>query len=379
VTDIGWGSVRVRAEAEPSAVSPATPPVRRGFASPRAAAAGDGGLLPALVLIALLALVATYAAVSLLSAALGEQFRDDLAAARYSAGKSMVRLEENSLRLLREMTYTEGVEDAVAAGDAERLEALLAPIAANSQVPYTDVLRADGAELLALRSPELGADAAQQVDPATNTWGPFQAVLRGDADAQGDKYAEVVDASWGPAFATAAPVRRDDRLSGAIGVAFPLGEVASRLSDDSGSHGVTLYRLDGGVLVSTVRASPEALQRGWRLPPGDAERIVAGDQLVLRQVSAEGTPFVETVGVLTIRQRPALLLGISSPAAIVDRTTATVRNWMLAIFAGAAALTVLARLLSGRRRGTNARHDQRAGGQATEADDGVQGASGDGR
>jgi hypothetical protein len=292
----------------------------------------------------------------------------------------MVRLEENSLRVLREVAFTEGVDDAVGAGDSDRLEALVGPIVANSRVPYTDVLRVDGAELLALRSPDLGADAARQVDPDARTWGPFQAVLRGDADDQGDKYAEIVYAPWGPVFSTAAPVRRDGRLAGAIGVAFPIAEVAGRLSEDSGSHGVTLYRLDGSVLVSTVQASMEALQRAWRVPPGDAERILAGDQVVLRQVSAEGAPFVETVGVLTIRRRPALLLGLSSPAEIVDRTTANARNWLLVIFAVAAALLVVFRRLARRGDGIDAAGHQRVKAPVTSPPDrGAEGAGEDGR
>ena len=75
MTDTAWRSVRVRAEAEPPQVSPARLPAQRQWGRVLSGSAGDGGVLPALVLIALLALVTTYAAVSLLSAALGETLR----------------------------------------------------------------------------------------------------------------------------------------------------------------------------------------------------------------------------------------------------------------------------------------------------------------
>jgi len=344
MSDSGRGSLHL--QVEPPGAAPAAPGRRLGRFL--AARADPAGLLPALVLLAVLALLATYVAVTIVGAALTEKFRDDLAASRLSAGKAMVRLEEDNLRTLREMTFTIGVVEAIAGGDADRLESLLAPIAANSHVPYVDVLRADGPELLALRSPELGADAGQRLDPDARTWAPFQAVLRGDSDDQGDKYAGVVDTPWGPLFVTAAPVRQDGQLVGALGVGLPIGDVATRLSNDAGSQAVTLYRLDGTVVASTVRATPDALQRGWHLPAADVERLAAGDRLLLRQVSAGGTPFVETVGALAIRRQPALLLGIASPADVLERSTAQARNWMLLIFAAAAALAVALRLLARR-------------------------------
>ncbi len=81
----------------------------------------------------------------------------------------------------------------------------------------------------------------------------------------------------------------------------------------------------------------------------DAERIVANDQILLRQVSADGAPFMETVGSLVIRRRPVMLLGISSPTDIIDRSSAQTRNWMLIIFGVALALIVGIRLLLARR------------------------------
>jgi hypothetical protein len=177
-------------------------------------------------------------------------------------------------------------------------------------------------------------------------------VLRGAADDQGDKFADIVVAPWGPLFATAAPLHHEGKLVGAIAVAEPVEDVATRLSDDSGSQGITLYRLDGTVLATTIHAAPESLQRGWRVPTGDVERVMGGDQVLLRQVSADGAPFVETVGVLAIRRHAAALLGISSPAEIVDRTSAQMRNWMLVIFGVAVAVLLGLWLLVDRRAAT---------------------------
>src|SRR5262249_31675310 len=144
-------------------------------------------------------------------------------------------IEANHLAVLRQMTFTEGVDGALAAQNAEALERLLAPIAANARTPYVDVFAASGTELLALRSPDLGPNAPRQFDPNARAWGPVAAVLRGDSDSEGDKYADVVTAPWGVLFVSATPVRRDGQIAGALAVGLPIQEVAARLSEESGS------------------------------------------------------------------------------------------------------------------------------------------------
>ena len=71
-----------------------------------------------------------------------------------------------------------------------------------------DVLRPDGTQLLALRLPDLAPDAGRRLDPEASRWSPLVSVLRGAADEQGDKFADIVVAPWGPLLAaTPVPVR----------------------------------------------------------------------------------------------------------------------------------------------------------------------------
>jgi hypothetical protein len=147
-------------------------------------------VVPCLLVVGLLGIVATLAAAYLVTRSLEDQLREELAGAGLSANQAMVRLEASSLAVLRQMTFTVGLDDAIAAQDPAALQRLLVPIAANARLPYVDVFRADGAPLLALRAPELGADAAQWVDPAAAAWPPVSAALSGAADTQGDKYAD---------------------------------------------------------------------------------------------------------------------------------------------------------------------------------------------
>src|SRR5262249_39762708 len=135
--------------------------------------------LPHLVLVAVVAVVAPYAAVSSLVDAPEQKFRDARAASGLSANKARVRLEASHLAVLRQMMFTEGVDGALAERDTAALERLVAPIAANARTPYVDVFTANGTELLALRSPDLGPDAPRLFDPNARAWGPVAAVLRG--------------------------------------------------------------------------------------------------------------------------------------------------------------------------------------------------------
>jgi hypothetical protein len=292
----------------------------------------SAAVFPYLVLVALLALVTTCATLNLVASALEVQLREEQAGAGLAANQAMVRAEASNLAVLRQMLFTVGVDDAVAAHDGAALERLLGPVVVNARVPYADVYGADGSLLLALRSPDLGADAAQRVDPDAPAWAPIQAVLHGDSDDQGDKYAAVVTAPWGPLFVTSGHVERDNQLLGAIAVALPLDEVVTRLSEGSGSKTVTLYRPDGSVVASSRPGAPSALQQAPGLSPAEAETALIGDRVVVRRLAPGGEPAVETVGVLAIRRQPALLLGVSSGLGVLAAQEAAVRNLMLVIF-----------------------------------------------
>ena len=96
-------------------------------------------VIPYLLLIFVLALLATHITMNLISGSLEERFQEELADAGISASEAMVKLETNNLALLRQMAFTVGVPEALQARDSRAVERLLAPIAGNAHAPYTDV------------------------------------------------------------------------------------------------------------------------------------------------------------------------------------------------------------------------------------------------
>ena len=297
-------------------------------------------VIPYLLLIFVLALLATHTTMNLISGSLEERFQEELAGAGVSANEAMVKLESNNLALLRQMAFTVGVPEALKDRDSRSAERLLAPIAGNAHVPYTDIFAADGTHLLALRSPDLGADAQTRIDPNARAWAPVQSVLQGNHDQFGDKFSDVVFAPWGPLLVTAGPVEADGKLMGVVSIATPLDAVATRLSDEAGSKGLTLYSKDGRVLASTVRAAPGTLTSTLALPGQMAQDASAQERLLVRRVTIDERPYVEMLGTLAIRRQPALLMGMGNLITIIAERGIEMRNVMIGLFSGVVVLVL---------------------------------------
>ncbi len=306
-------------------------------------------VLPYLALIFLLAVFATYTTINLITDTLEEKFREDLAAGARSANESMVKLEDSHLASLRYMAYTVGVAEAVAAGDADTLLARLGPVAGNANLAYVDVVAANGAHLLSLRSPDLGDDASQRLDPAIASWPPVSRVLQRRTDSVGSSHAGIVGTPWGALFATAMPVEIGDRLVGVIVVGTPSEVLASRLSQDAGAKGVTLYGRDGSVLASTVVAPKDELSRALGLSEGQVTSALGARQLLVRRSTVADRPYVETIGPLFIRREADVALGVGSLVTIIEQRSGQTRAVMIALFSGVIVVVIAFALLLARR------------------------------
>lgn len=299
-------------------------------------------IIPYLVLIFLLGLFATYTTMNLIAGSLEDKFREELASAGRSANEAMVKIEANQLTVLRQMAFTVGVEEAIANGEAQTLQRLLAPISANANIPYVDVFNAASNQLLAIRQPELGADAAQRIDPDARNWPPVRAVLQRVVDDRGDKHAAIVYPPWGGALmVSAGPVTRDGQFVGAVVISLPLETVANRLSSEAGSKAITLYRPDGNVLMSSLVASQDALSSALSFASTQAEVLMRGDTILVRRASLNERPFVEILGVLAVRREAVLLLGVGNQVTIIEESGAETRKQMIITFS-AVVIVILA-------------------------------------
>ncbi len=339
---VATAQVQSAARADPAPPAQAAAPVARGgFPVLRLFNRYIAGkiIIPFLGIIAIVAIFGAYATTNLVSVSLEDKFREELAGAGLAANEAMVKLEGAQLAGLRQMALTVGVDDAIARRDTQTLQQLLAPIAANSQVPYVDVFGPDGREIFALRAPQLGRDAGQRIDPRAAAWPPVRDVLERVVDLQGDKHADIIFPSWGGAlFVSVTPVVKDGQFMGAIANSLPIESVASRLSTEAGSKAITLYRPDGSPITSAVHADPASLGETLIIPPRDAATVMSGDRILVRKKTVDNRDFVETLGTLEVRQKPVLIMGVGNLITILQDRGAEARTFMIVIFMAVIAL-----------------------------------------
>jgi len=207
---------------------------------------------PYLLLTVLLGAVGTYMVTTLVAGSLRERFDNQLAEAGRVAADAVVRDERNHLEVVRTLAFTEGVGQAVAAGDTQSLTTLLGPLMTNLGLERAEIIDRSGNRLLGLtrEGPEAGL-TYRPVDAAdTNQWPPVQSVLEGGSDEQGDKFAGLVETPEGLTFFTAGPIRSGTEVMGVALVGTYLDTLARQAREQALAE-VTFYDFKGRPLAST--------------------------------------------------------------------------------------------------------------------------------
>ena len=275
----------------PSAPAPSAAPAeaavqkRGGIQIPLVSTRIAGKIIaPYLVIILVLALLGIYIVTRLVTDSINTKFIEKLQESGHTTNEVMVKLETEYLQVLRLMTNTEGVAEALQAQDTAALEELLLPLQVNAKMDLVDVYAPGGVQLLALRADKYRDRALQMVDPALAKHPIVTNVLSGVGDTLGDKYSALIDLSWGSVIYASAPVRTaDGQLVGAIVVGYPLQTVIERLSKEA--------------LVSLVIYDSAGKVKATTLPPDD---LLGKDA-----ASASATPSPETMALLSLDQKQA--------------------------------------------------------------------------
>src|SRR6266542_1252143 len=247
----------------PSAPAPSAAPAEaaaqkpRGIQIPLVSTRIAGKIIaPYLVIILVLALLGIYIVTRLVTDSINTKFIEKLQESGHTTNEVMVKLETEYLQVLRLMTNTEGVAEALQEQDTAALEELLLPLQVNAKMELVDVYAPAGVQLLALRADKYRDRALQMVDPALAKHQIVTNVLSGVGDTLGDKYSALIDLSWGSVVYASAPVRTaDGQLVGAILVGYPLQTVIERLSKEA--------------LVSLVIYDSAGKVKATTLPPDD--------------------------------------------------------------------------------------------------------------
>lgn len=285
---------------------------------------------PYLLLISLMALLGTFVVMRLVSGSLEERLVNQLNEAGVKVSDTMIAQEQRNLDGLRASLFTKDVSAAVQRADVDYLQKALAPIQANFELDFVDVIGRDGRPVLSLRSNRVPQEG-RAIPPDLATWDVSQKVLAGREDARGDKWSQLIKAPWGGLIlSTGGPVRVGNQPVGAILVGV-LGErVLGDMAKNSFSQ-VSLYGPQGEIVATTFGvANGEA---GEAIDPSLGQRILGSDRtIVQRSLQIGRRNYLELLGRLDLRGAPVAVVGIAQPTNSIANTSADTRNQMIILF-----------------------------------------------
>ncbi len=300
-------------------------------------------IVPYVILTLMMAAVGVYVVTHLVTSTIHERFVNQLYESARVASDSVVRLERDHLENLRLLVFTEGVAQALKDGDAQRLEALLLPLAVNNGLEAVTAVDRNGREILTMgRDPQSGQYLRTQ---GTNFAEEALVVnvLQGKSDANGDKYAAILETAYGPGLFISSAVRdAQGEIVGAIVVGNPLSSMLAEIKSQALADLLILDMAQrvlattlpppvegfGGLEAAAQAASQSGLSQTYDL------------KLNRRDFQITFTPF-------KARNQQIGWMGVVLPSSYVVAAQATSRNTFSIVFtAGTVGIIVLGLLLS---------------------------------
>jgi len=246
---------------------------------------------------------------------LQERFASQLVDVGTLSVDGMVQEESRLLNTLRLLANTQGMAEALSAGNADSVRRLALPIVINDRQESVEILDAGGTSLVSLRHQP--GDAVETYDFSRGdvvyrSWPFVQNVLQGQSDAAGDKFAGAIEAGWGRFFYVAGPVHTSDgQLVGVIAVGISLSTLTQQIRSATLAQ-VSLYSAQGQLLASTLPTATASLT----LPQDLASQVLAqgADASLVRDFSLASANYSEIMGPWRARDgQPLGLMGAALP------------------------------------------------------------------
>ena len=219
-------------------------------------------ILPYLLLSLLLAMGAGYVVSRVALDTIEDRFINNLIEVGQLTSAWLVEEENNRLETLRILAYTDGLSEAMINADAESLRDLVLGLAINNQEEAVEILDSQGVALISIRHTPEGGRESYEFTSGDRVFAEaefVQQVLNQQTDEQGDKFAGLIQASWGNYFYIAGPITDDaNQLVGAVlvGRSIPTMVVETRqklLGEENAFAHVSLYDTTGQPLETTLK------------------------------------------------------------------------------------------------------------------------------
>ena len=212
--------------------------------------------LPFLLVIVIVAAIGTVVITSLVAGNIQERLANQLADSVQAAVNTVADIERQQLATLRSMTFTEGISNAILSDEANAIELLLLPIAANNRVDDLVVFGTNSQTIYRIQRETTGNYvSAPLLD--LSTWTIAQNILSGEPDEFGDKFAEFHgDGSDRTLYFGASFVDNTGDVVGGVMVGVR-GSTLIRLLVEQSISSVTLYDEEGNITETSFRSQNE--------------------------------------------------------------------------------------------------------------------------
>lgn len=301
-------------------------------------------IAPYALLTVALAILGAFLVTQLVAGSLRERFDNQLVEAGRVASDAVVRKEREHLESVRAMAFTEGVPEALQAGEPAELHTLLQPMAANEGVERLEVVDAKGSRMLGLTlsQSEEEADYETAAGDDPSDWWLVQQVLRGEPDDLGDKFAGLVETERGYVFFTAGPVWLDGQRVGAVLVGTYLDSFLQSAKTQVLAD-ITIYDLQGQAIATTFAQSPQSPgEADLTLEPASLVSVAEPSQSAVRETRELWHRSYDLLyGQLHIRQSVVGLYSVGLPTNFILSAGMTTRLQLSIIFGLAMGLVLI--------------------------------------
>ena len=292
-------------------------------------------VLPYALLTVILAGAGSYLATRVVTGSATERFDNQIAEAGRVAADAVVRKEREHLETVRAVAFTQGVPDAVRAGDGPRLQSLVEPIVSNAAVERLEILNSEGQRLKTFSLSDGEALIYQELsdDDDPSTWPLVQRVIQAEVDDLGDKYAQIVETSEGFVIYTAGPISLDGQITGVVLVGTSLDSFVAATKAEALAD-ITVYDFGGNPLASTFARPNDASADEARLDlGGDAlASTTQGATAIREHRTLWGRGYDLVYGRLDVRNQAVGLYSVGLSTDFIASAGASTRTQIALLF-----------------------------------------------
>ncbi len=317
---------------------------------------GSKIIFPYLLLTLIVAGIGAFVVVNLVTGTLQERFNNQLLDAGRVVAESMVGYEEERLAVLRQVAFTEGVAESLAAGSYESLAALVPQIMVNSPADAVILLDINGREVFGWQRFNASAGGEASASTDLSPIADIQLVLQGFTDEYGDKRAFLANTPQGYRLYTVGPVYLEEEQIGAVLIGSDVRKMTIGLTQNAVAR-VTLYDQAGNVIATTLGDGRDNVAELLQEPPAhyltvlrllqespDQYRVVSENaalQVPLRRVEVLNQEYQLAFGDWRLRNESYGLFSVALPSNFIVNAASTSRDLLNIVFTVATVAVIL--------------------------------------